>query len=773
MFSDRAQAIIDSAKDYAFSAGEGDLSLLAVLRAIGGRSEASVLLAECLGISPEQLRVVCPQGPPPAACIGKLPLAEGTRSVLSAAKEMAEEIPDRHHPGLIDLRHLVCGLAMSRDACAILKASPISREKALASLASWYDRDIQSPKLEDLTDRLRQLRADLLTKVFGQDHAVHAFVEGVFNAEVVAAADTRRTMPRAVFVFAGPPGVGKTFLAELGAAAMGRPFRRFDMSAYSGHYQNEQLVGMAKSYHGAHPGTLTEFVEKNPGAVLLFDEIEKAHVNTIHLFLQILDVGALEDKYHERSVCFRDTTIIFTTNVGKRLYDRPNESGVSRANAAFHRRTILDALQNEKNPQTGEPFFPPAICSRMATGYPILFNHLRINELERVAGVELRRIADLFGRQYYKQVVFCDKLPMCLVLREGARADARMLRSQTEAFVKTEIFKFCQLFNVDRLEDVLCKVDRINFAMEDESTPTATEVQILFEQETRPRVLLVADADLAALYKDFIPEVDWRTAYTAERALQVLADQEVDMVLLDLWLGGQSETPSMTIQHFDHIPAAARGLDRGQELLRKVHDRLPGMPVYLLSLTNSEKHDNSRGSVDEELLMASIRGGGARGMIVSRFIDGMVKGWEEHRDEFVSGLIDICRHLYRERVAERMGQERRVLVFNTAPRVNLDNREISIRLRNLGVNRAIAAADAGEILDDVERPRTRFDEVIGAETAKEELTFFIDYLKNPRRFAALGLRPPKGVLLHGPPGTGQTMLARAMAGESEIGRAHV
>ena len=315
-------------------------------------------------------------------------------------------------------------------------------------------------------DRLRRLRSDLLTKVFGQDHAVHSFVEGLFNAEVVASADSDRKSPRALFVFAGPPGVGKTYLAELGAAALNRPFKRFDMSAFAGHEQHETLVGMPKSYRDAHGGTLTEFVEKNPNAVLLFDEIEKAHTTTIQLFLQVLDAGSLEDKYHERSVVFRDTTIIFTTNVGKKLYDQPNMSGVHCANAAFHRRTILDALENELNPGTGTPYFPAAICSRMATGYPLLFNHLGVNELECVARTELSRVAGLLERQYYKQVGFDDALALCLVLREGAKVDARTLRSQTETFVKTEIFKLLQLFETERLEDALRGVDRIGFTLD-------------------------------------------------------------------------------------------------------------------------------------------------------------------------------------------------------------------------------------------------------------------------------------------------------------------
>ncbi len=768
MFTDKAQSLIDSAKDYAYSSGSSQLTMAAFLPAAVGHTEAAIVLGEVTGLTSERLREKSPPVQKPTACPGKLPLSESVRDMLAVARELAEEVPDHSHPGLIDLRHLIIALSLSREFSGLLGMTPIAREDAVRMLAGWYQNAVQTPHIGDLMERLRRMRAELLAKVFGQDHAIAAFVEGVFNAEVVAAADVKRRAPRAVFVFAGPPGVGKTFLAESAAAWLERPFKRFDMTTYSDHQASSALVGWAKSYHAAHPGLLTEFVEKNPSAILLFDEIEKAHLNTILLFLQILDAGVLEDKYHERNVSFRDTTIIFTTNAGRKLYDQPNESGVHAANAAFHRKTILDALENEKDPRTGDSCFPPAICSRLATGYPILFNHLGVNELQHVAQAELARVATLLQRQYYKSVTVSDLLAMTLVLREGARVDARTLRSQVEAFVKTEIFKFCQLFKTERLEEVLGQVDGIYFAVDQKPTEWDLEVRSLFEPTEKPRVLFVSEPALGELYRGCVPDVDWRLASSAEDALQVLANEDVDMALVDLWLGGTPGTQSGTSRQFDHVPIAHRGLDQGQEILRKIRERLPNLPVYLLSLAEGDEEGNVQGTIDDELFMACVRGGGARGMLVSWFVDNLAPDWRKQRDRLKADILETCRNLHRERAAQRIGQEHKVLTFDTEPRIHGNERQIVIRLRNLRLARALAAADAGEVVEDVERPRTRFDDVIGADSAKEELKFFIDFLKNPRRFAALGLKPPKGVLLHGPPGTGKTMLARAMAGESNV-----
>jgi cell division protease FtsH len=764
VFTRQAQDVVGFAKDVAYTSSAAEVGLVHLLAALVKEQESLELLSEAVGASAAKLTTTVN---PPAEvnrCPGKMPTAASLRSVFETARAFSAEVPDRSDPGLVNLRHLVCAVAASRDCCTILNVTALARTDAAALLSAWHERLSYAPSVVELSERLRRMRSELLAKVFGQDHAVHAFVEGMFNAEVVAAADAKRRSPRAVFVFAGPPGVGKTYLAELGAGLIERPFKRFDMSAFSGHQQNEALVGLAKVYQGAHPGTLTEFVERHPDAVLLFDEIEKAHTNTIHLFLQVLDAGTLEDKYHERNVDFRSTTIIFTTNAGRRLYERPNESGVNALNTNFHRQTILDALENEKDTVTRQPYFPAAICSRLSAGYPVLFNYLRVNELERVVRAELQRIAALFQKQYYKRVSFDDLLPMCLVAREGARGDARTLRAQAEIFMKGELFRFCQLLEAETLEEMFRRLDSIGFSVDRDSLKTTGDVQRLFERADDATVLFVGRPQLARLYARHVAGVRWLAAASIDEALQVLANEETDVVLLDLLADTAVSTPEA------EAPGGPLVLSPGwgQEFLRRVHERLPGTSVYLLGDSGGSDDTLSGGGLPDELFMACVRGGGARGLVRSRFFDDTAAGWEQRRDEFSRQLTDVCRGTYREKAASRLGQERKVLSFDVVATAERDGRSVTMVARDFRLARAVAAADVGEVLEDVERPTVRFDDVIGADAAKDELQFFIDYLKRPKRYAALGLKAPKGVLLYGPSGTGKTMLARATAGESSV-----
>lgn len=611
--------------------------------------------------------------------------------------------------------------------------------------------------LPALTSRIRHMRAQLLSTVHGQDHVVHAFAEGMFAAEVLAASEEKRKRPRAIFVFAGPPGVGKTFLAEQAAEALAIPYKRFDMSSFADHQSYMGLVGYEKSYQGAKPGTLTEFVKEQPHSILLFDEIEKAHLNTIHLFLQILDAGRLTDRYHDEDVSFKDTILIFTSNAGRSLYE-----GDAKQNAAgVPRKTLLNALETEKNPQTGQPFFPAAITSRMATGWPLLFNHLQAHHLEKISSGELSRLCGLFEKQYEIHAEADSLVPTALLFQEGGQADARMLRAQTELFFKNEVFKVCRLWGEDRFASALSGIKKLRFAVElDRLSP---EVRPLFYSDEKPELLIYGSPLFAERCRENLSGYRIDQTQSVEEAMTIAGEKDIRLALIDLAernkmqedfgqtiLEGTFGNLPMSGGAFEYAPMAAGVLHDGNRLFRALHDRLPELPVYLL--------ETEAFRIDPELEMSFVRAG-ARGKLVEPGEDFTV---------FEDTLSGICRELYLQGVAARMASERKVLYFETAPKLSTDKTEITIRLRDFSLKRATAADDAGSVLDDVEKPNIRFSDVIGACDAKEELQFFIDYLKNPKKFTAQGLKPPKGVLLYGPPGTGKTMLAKAMAGESNV-----
>lgn len=165
----------------------------------------------------------------------------------------------------------------------------------------------------DDRDKLVNLEHDLAHKVFGQTKAV---------SEVASAIKLARSglrdpnKPIANFLFAGPTGVGKTELAKQLAEHLGIVFIRFDMSEYMEKHTVSRLIGAPPGYVGFDQGgLLTDAIQQNPHAVLLLDEIEKAHPDLFSLLLQVMDYGKLTD-HNGKQVDFRSTIIIMTTNAG-------------------------------------------------------------------------------------------------------------------------------------------------------------------------------------------------------------------------------------------------------------------------------------------------------------------------------------------------------------------------------------------------------------------------------------------------------------------------
>lgn len=611
--------------------------------------------------------------------------------------------------------------------------------------------------LSTLTERISGMRYALLKKVHGQDHVVHAFTEGMFAAEVLAAADEHRVKPRAIFVFAGPPGVGKTFLAEQAAEALRIPCKRFDMSGFSDHQAHVQLIGFAPSYKDAKPGQLTGFVKEHPRSILLFDEIEKAGLSTIHLFLQILDAGRLHDDYTDQDVTFKDTIIIFTSNAGRQLY----EGGHRYSPTGLSRQTILNALETDTHPQTGKPFFPAAICSRLATGVPVMFSHLAANSLESVSAGELTRLCTLFKKQFGIHADFDPLLPAILLFAEGGQVDARILQARSELFFKNEIFTLCRLWE-GSIAAALEKLNAIHFAVDRHNLPES--VVNLFNNPDETEILVFGDAIFAAKIEDAAPHITVHIALGPEEAFTQLSKHNIRFVLLKLVNKTDPDCDPLatrlslndpmlglgTAAAFNNIPIASSSLHESRSFFKALRERMPELPVYLL--------EDSDFLIDRELENAFVRAGARGKLNVST----------ANVDVFIEDLTSIAGNLYLQEMAVALAAERKVLSFETAPILSADKTEAFIRLREFALRRAADANDTSIVLDEVEKPKLRFSDVIGAQDAKDELAFFINYLKHPKSFSAKGLKPPKGILLHGPPGTGKTLLAKAMAGESDV-----
>ncbi len=188
-------------------------------------------------------------------------------------------------------------------------------ETVLATMARIPPRSVEA----DDRQRLANLENELKAKIYGQDSAVERVAQAIKMNRAGLGLPQR---PIGAFVFAGPTGVGKTELAKQLAETLGVQFLRFDMSEYMERHTVSRLIGAPPGYVGFDQGgLLTDAIHQNPHAVLLLDEIEKAHPDLFNLLLQVMDHGSLTDNNGRKSD-FRHVVLIMTSNVGARELSR-------------------------------------------------------------------------------------------------------------------------------------------------------------------------------------------------------------------------------------------------------------------------------------------------------------------------------------------------------------------------------------------------------------------------------------------------------------------
>ncbi|MTH48180.1 ATP-dependent Clp protease ATP-binding subunit ClpA [Intestinirhabdus alba] len=288
-----------------------------------------------------------------------------TAKAVRAAVELAVKyINDRHLPDK--------AIDVIDEAGARARLMPVSKRKKtvnVADIESVVARIARIPeKSVSRSDRdtLRSLNDRLKMLVFGQDKAIEALTEAI---KMSRAGLGHEHKPVGSFLFAGPTGVGKTEVTVQLSKALGIELLRFDMSEYMERHTVSRLIGAPPGYVGFDQGgLLTDAVIKHPHAVLLLDEIEKAHPDVFNLLLQVMDNGTLTDN-NGRKADFRNVVLVMTTNAGVRETER-------KSIGLIHQDNSTDALGEIKK------IFTPEFRNRLDN--IIWFEHLSTEVIHQV-----------------------------------------------------------------------------------------------------------------------------------------------------------------------------------------------------------------------------------------------------------------------------------------------------------------------------------------------------------------------------------------------------
>ncbi|MDC9526479.1 ATP-dependent Clp protease ATP-binding subunit ClpA [Pseudoalteromonas sp. Angola-30] len=377
-----------------------------------------------------------------------------TQKALKAAAELsAKYINERHLPDkaidVIDEAGANQRLQPSSKRKKTIGVSDI--ESIIAKMARIPAQSVSSTDKETL----KNLDRNLKMLVFGQDQSIDALTSAIRLSRSGLANEDK---PVGSFLFAGPTGVGKTEVTKQLAKCMGVEFIRFDMSEYVERHAVSRLIGAPPGYVGFEQGgLLTEAVIKNPHAVVLLDEIEKAHPDIYNILLQVMDHGTLTDN-NGRKADFRNVVVVMTTNAGVQE--------TTRKSIGFTEQDHTHDAMSEIN-----KVFSPEFRNRLDN--IIWFNHL---EKDVILQVVDKFVVELQAQLDKKSV----NLELTSKAREwladkgydkamGARPMARVIQDELKKPLANEIL-FGELVDGGTVK-VSVKDKKINFDYESNLTP--------------------------------------------------------------------------------------------------------------------------------------------------------------------------------------------------------------------------------------------------------------------------------------------------------------
>jgi ATP-dependent Clp protease ATP-binding subunit ClpB len=281
----------------------------------------------------------------------------------------------------------------------VMLKEEVDEEDVAEVVAKWTGIPV-SKMLEGEMQKLVTMEDRLGKRVIGQEEALKAVADAVRRARA-GLQDPNR--PIGSFIFLGPTGVGKTETARALAEFLfddEHAMIRLDMSEYMEKHAVARMIGAPPGYVGYEEGgQLTEAVRRRPYAVVLFDEIEKAHPDVFNVLLQILDDGRLTDA-KGRTVDFKNTVLIMTSNLGSR------EIQEAEGDEEQVREAVLQELQAS---------FKPEFLNRIDD--IVIFHQLSREQIAKIIDVQLERLRAMLAERNIQLVL--DDSARKLLAREG------------------------------------------------------------------------------------------------------------------------------------------------------------------------------------------------------------------------------------------------------------------------------------------------------------------------------------------------------------------
>ncbi len=412
-------------------------------------------------------------------------LADTDDEVSRLNKEKEEAVANQDFERAADLRDRAYQLTKKKE--------EIQREwreqSASSESGGTVDEDVIAETVSKMTgiplnrmdraeaERLLQMGEEIRKDVINQDRAIEAVTKAVRRSRSGLKDPSR---PMGCFIFLGPSGVGKTWLSKCLAKFMfgsEDAIIQIDMSEYMEKHNASRLVGAPPGYVGYEEGGhLTEKVRRRPYAVVLLDEIEKAHPDIFNMLLQIMEEGRLTDSFG-RNIDFRNVVLIMTSNIGANLIKNSAGLGFTKSTgeAGYDKMKEMIVAEVERH-------FRPEFLNRIDE--LVVFNQLSREDMEAIVLIELRKVSERLAHKRLELHVEKDVLDYMIDKSFHEEFGARPLKRAIERYIEDPLSEEMLRGKLDEPHDIKCYLEDGEIAFTLEPKPVEVEGDADADAET-------------------------------------------------------------------------------------------------------------------------------------------------------------------------------------------------------------------------------------------------------------------------------------------------